>query len=224
MSREPRIYPDSKVEIRGFTARFYDRLMDLITFGRYGRFIRRAIELMKIREDDAVLDIGCGTGRNACLMASYLGEGGSLLGLDVSDEMGGQFRKRCAAFPNVSWERKRVDLPLELDGSFDRALISFVLHGFPHEVRGVVLDNVHRALKPGGTLFLLDYPPFDLDKAPFHIRSGFRLVECPYAFDFIERDWNAIFREHGFEPHVAGTFFGGYVHLLAGTRNGDGAA
>ncbi len=218
MTREPKIYPKSKVEIRGFTARFYDRLMDLVTLGGYGRFIRRAIALMEIGEHDVVLDLGCGTGRNACLMASYLGEGGSLLGLDISEEMGRQFRKRCAKFPNVRWEKRRVDVPLELASAFDRVLISFVLHGFPHETRHVVLDSVFEALKPGGTLYLLDYRPFDLAKAPFHIRTGFRLIECPYAFDFIEKDWNAIFTEHGLEPHVAGLFFGGYVQLLAGTK------
>ena len=139
--RSPRIYPDSKVEIRGLAARFYDRLMDVLTLGRYGHFIRRAVELMKIEMGDAVLDVGCGSGRNACLMASHLGEEGSLLGLDVSDELGRQFKRRCAVFPNVRWDKKRVDLPLQLDQSFDKVLISFVLHGFPHEVRHVVLRS-----------------------------------------------------------------------------------
>ena len=34
---------DSKVEVTGFEAKYYDTLMNLITFGRYPKFIRKAI-------------------------------------------------------------------------------------------------------------------------------------------------------------------------------------
>ena len=67
-------YPKSKVEVKGFTARHYDNLMDIITFGKYSSFIEDAIKLMKIRPDDRIIDLGAGTGRNACLMMKYLSE------------------------------------------------------------------------------------------------------------------------------------------------------
>ncbi len=218
VSARARIYPESKVEVRGLTARFYDRLMDVITLGRYGRFIRRAVDLMEIEPDDNILDMGVGSGRNARLMAKHLGKEGSLLGLDISEELGRSFRKRCAAFPNVGWELGRVDVPLDYDGKFDKVFIAFVLHGFPHEVREVVIENARRALRKGGDFFILDYATFDLKRAPFYLRTGFRLVECPYAFDFIEKNWSAILADHGMEARIVETFFSGCVQLLAGRR------
>ncbi|MCD6296220.1 MAG: hypothetical protein J7M30_03600, partial [Deltaproteobacteria bacterium] len=60
---------DSKVEVTGAEARHYDLLMNLITGGTYPFFIRRVIRDMDIQPDDAILDLGSGSGRNACLMA-----------------------------------------------------------------------------------------------------------------------------------------------------------
>lgn len=65
-------YPESKVEVSGFTARYYDILMDIITFGAYPSLIQKAIRLMEIKPDDRIIDLGAGTGRNACLMMKYL--------------------------------------------------------------------------------------------------------------------------------------------------------
>lgn len=78
-------YPKSKVEIRGFTAKHYDALMNTITMGRYSSFIKEAIQLMKIKSDDKIIDLGSGTGRNACLMVKQLSKRGKLVGLDISD-------------------------------------------------------------------------------------------------------------------------------------------
>lgn len=90
-----RYYPESKVEIDGFAAKKYDALMDIISFGMYERFLRSTIENMEIDDGEAVVDLGCGTGRNACLMRSYIGEKGYLLGLDISDIMKKQFEKNA---------------------------------------------------------------------------------------------------------------------------------
>lgn len=42
-------YPKSKVEIKGLTAKYYDTLMDIITFGTYSSFMQKAIWLMGIK-------------------------------------------------------------------------------------------------------------------------------------------------------------------------------
>jgi len=56
-------YPKSKVEISKFTAKYYDILMDIITFGGYSLFIQKAIQLMSIKSNDRIIDLGAGTGR-----------------------------------------------------------------------------------------------------------------------------------------------------------------
>ncbi len=87
-------YPDSKVEIQGLTAKFYDGVLNLATFGGYSFFIKKAICSMGINRDDKILDFGAGTGRNALLMNKYLSDKGEILGLEISQEMISQFEPK----------------------------------------------------------------------------------------------------------------------------------
>ncbi len=209
-----RIYPDSKVEIQGFMARKYDKIMDVMSFGLYDKFIKRAVKLMQIQPEDNILDLGCGSGRNACLMRGYLSDKGSLIGMDISDEMGDQFKQKCAQYKNVSFSKQRIDIPFELEKPVDKAFISFVIHGFPHEVRLKVIENVYNIIKPGGQFCILDFSEFSLKDMPFYYRIPFKLGECPYAFDFIERDWKTILKEKGFAKFEEHFMFKNYVRLL----------
>ena len=209
-----KIYPDSHVEIQGFMARHYDTVMNLISGGMYAKFIRSAVQAMHLQSGEYVLDLGCGTGRNACLMRPYLGDTGYLLGLDISDEMGEQFKKNCRQYDNVDFRNQRIDVPFEIGKEFDTVFMSFVLHGLPHEVRLKVLDNIHKNLKPGGRFCLLDFSEFKLKEMPVIYRWLFTTFECKYAFDFVERDWEPVFKEKGFEKTEETFWFKNYVRLL----------
>jgi len=55
--------------------------------------------------------------------------------MDISEEMEKQFCSRFKEFTNVSFLKQRIDQSFEFTGTFDKAFISFVIHGFPHEVR-----------------------------------------------------------------------------------------
>lgn len=213
-----KIYPDSQVEIQGFTAKKYDTIMNVMSLGLYAKFIRSAIANMQIRKDDRILDLGCGTGRNVCLMRQYMDGDGYILGLDISDEMGDQFKENCASYENVAFKNQRIDLPLHMEQPFDKAFISFVLHGFPHDVRRQVIRNIYNNLKPGGIFFLLDFAEFSLQEMPFYYRIPFETIECKYAFDFIERDWKAIFSEAGFGDFEEQFWFKHYVRLLSARK------
>jgi len=144
-----KLYKDSRVELTGFAAAHYDSIMNLASLGRYAHFIKKAVSLMQIQPEDKIIDLGCGTGRNAYLMTSYLSEKGGLLGMDISDEMEKQFCSRFKEFTNVSFLKNRVDQPFEFTGTFDKAFISFVIHGFPHEVREKTIQNVADHLSRG---------------------------------------------------------------------------
>lgn len=211
---ESKIYPDSGVELKQFTAKNYDRLMNTVSFGMYKGFINRAIKNMNIQPEDAILDLGCGTGRNAGLMSSYLSENGSVTGLDVSEIMEKQFNKRFSGDKRVQFTRQRVDIPLDLGQQFDKILISFVIHGFPHEVRKTVISNVVNHLKPGGSFLMLDFAEFDMAEMPAFHRFIFKTIECKYAFDFIEKDWKQILGENGFTDFTETFYMKRYVRLL----------
>jgi len=213
-----KFYPDSKVEVQGFSAKFYDHLMNIMTFGGYNTFIKKAIHSMKIDQNDKILDFGAGTGRNALLMNKYLSEKSEILGLEISDYMISQFEKKIRRFDNVKVLKKRIDEPLDYKDEFDKVFISFVLHGFPHQVRKIVIQNAFKALKPGGTFFILDYNEFDLNNMSLIFRIPFKIVECPYAFDFIEKDWKQILSDAEFRDYEEYLFFHKYVRLLGAKK------
>ena len=189
----------SKVEIKGITAKFYDQIMQIGSLGMYGRFLKSAIRKMNIQPDDTILDLGCGTGKNDCLMAEYLGEKGRIVGVDKGEEMIAQFEAKCKDRRNVSLHVQSILEPLPFENEFDKVVMVFVFHGFTQENRKIIAENVYKALKPGGQFILLDFNEFDFKSKPIWFRVGFKAVECPLAFDFIERDWKTIFREWGFD-------------------------
>ena len=213
-----RIYPDSHVEVQGFAARTYDATMNIASFGLYDKFIKAAIAAMEIKEGERILDFGCGTGRNACLMRKQIGESGFIKGMDISEEMEKQFRNNCKNWDNVVYKNQRVDIPFEEDEKFDTIFMSFVLHGFPHEVRQKVLQNIYNNLKPGGRFCLLDFSHFQMQDMPFHYRFLFKTFECKYAFDFVERDWKEILGERGFADFKEEFWFKKYVRLLTAVK------
>ncbi len=209
-----KIYPDSGVELSGFTAKHYDKVINIASFGFYKIFIQKAIKDLEVKSTDKILDLGCGTGRNILLMNKYVSDKSLLTGLDISEDMEKQFDRNCKPFSNINFINKRIDQPFELEQKFDKIFISFVIHGFPHEIRKIIVENAYNNLKPGGTFNILDFAEFDMDKMPFHHRMIFKKIECKYAFDFIARDWKTILKEFGFNKFIESYFFRKYVRLL----------
>jgi ubiquinone/menaquinone biosynthesis C-methylase UbiE len=209
-----KFYPESKVEIQGLTAKYYDHLLNVFSLGFYSRFIRKVISQLKIEQDDYILDLGCGTGRNAQLMNGYLNEKGFVLGIDVSESMGERFKKRFKNCTNAKFMHERIDLPLNCKERFDKVFISFVIHGFPNDIRKIIIDNAYKGLKRGGTFWILDFNEFSLKDMPFYYRIPFTKIECTYAFDFIERDWKKILKDSGFNNFSETPYLKSYVRLL----------
>lgn len=216
--KQGRLYPDSGVELTQFTARHYDRLMNMISGGSYKRFIHKAISDLQIMPDDVIIDLGCGTGRNAALMLEYLEESGKITGIDLSPVMGKQFTRRFEGENRAKFLQKRIDIPFDLAEKADLIFISFVIHGFPHEVRLAIIENVKRHLKPGGTFAILDFAEFEMGLMPAHHRWVFKTFECKYAFDFIEKDWKSILQNSGFTSDSEYFYMKNYVRLLKTTR------
>ncbi len=213
-----KIYPDSGVELNPFISKNYDKVMNIGSVGLYNRFIKRAIRDMQISPGDHILDLGCGTGRNARLMFDYLGKEGEITGLDISEEMQQQFLQKFSGSDRVNFIKQRIDIPFDLAKKFDKVFISFVIHGFPNEIRQVVIKNAFQHLKTGGEFQILDFAEFDMNQMPFLHRKIFKAVECKYAFDYIERDWKKVLKTYGFD-HFKETFYmKRYVRLLRGVR------
>jgi len=208
-------------KFEGLFAKFYDPLINILTFGRYSKVIREVIQLLDIKPCDKILDMGAGTGRNAVLMAKYLSEEGRILGIDVSDDMVEQFRKRTEGLPNVQVEKRAADEELPYREEFDKVFISFLLHGLTREGRRAVLENAYKALKGRGQLFIFDYSQFDMARAPWYVRLFFAAVECQRAYEFIREDLGRMLGECGFVVEREHFFFAGYTKLVVARKGGD---
>jgi len=66
-----------------------------------------------------------------------------------------------------------------LGQQFDKILISFVIHGFPHEIRKTVIQNIlnHFHLKQVGSFFMLDFSEFNMAEMPPLHRFIFKTIE-----------------------------------------------
>ncbi|NOX86057.1 MAG: methyltransferase domain-containing protein [Chlorobi bacterium] len=212
--KKEKIYPDSGVELSPFILKNYDKVMNIGSFGLYKGFIHKAIRQMEIQPDDAILDMGCGTGRNAELMLDYLSEKGSVTGIDLSEIMGVQFNERFKNDKRATFIQSRIDQEFDLNKKFDKVFISFVIHGFPHEIRQTVIRNARNHLKPDGAFIILDFGEFKLDEIPAFHRFIFKTIECKYAFDYVERDWKEILKTFGFSDFKEEHYFKKYVRLL----------
>jgi len=220
MNGKKKLYPDSGVELNPFIAKNYDRVMNAGTLGMYKSFIYKAIHDMNILPGDQILDMGCGSGRNDYIMSRYLNDQGQLTGLDISEHMEKHFHRKFKGDKRMGFINQRIDVPFNLQKKYDKVFISFVIHGFPHEVRNNVIQNAYNHLKPGGSFHILDFAEFDMDKMPGLHRFIFKKIECKYAFDFIERDWKEILNKYSFDNFIEQFYFKKYVRLLSAQKNG----
>lgn len=209
-----KIYSDSKVEIQGFTAKFYDNLLNFVTFSGYSIFIKKAINSININPNDKIIDFGAGTGRNALLMNKQLSEKGGILGLEISELMISQFKGKTKNYKNISVINQRIDQPFELEKKYDKVFISFVFHGFPFEIQKNIIRNAFSTLKEGGEFIILDFNEFIIDKTPLYFRIPFKIIECKYAFEYVKRDWKRILLEFGFDDFKEKLFLKKHIRLL----------
>jgi SAM-dependent methyltransferase len=96
-----------------------------------------------------VLDVGCGSGRLACLIASSTGA--HVDAIDRSSVMIKQAQARCADVANVRWLEGDVldpGLPLAADG-YDAVTALSSLHHMPLDT---ALDRLATLVRPGGAL------------------------------------------------------------------------
>jgi len=204
----------SKVEIGPREARYYDIFLNLLSLGQYSHLIKGVVEKMGIKPGQSILDLGSGTGKNDCFMAEKVGSHGKIVGLDISDKMLSRARKRCCKYPDVTFKKQRIELTLPYKEEFDKAFISFVLHGFENDQKLGIINNALQALKPGGAFYILDYSEFDLEKVWFPFRRAFTRWECQLAGEFLKLDIKQMLHSQGFTDSEEEFFSKGYLRLL----------
>ena len=210
--------PRSRVEVGPEGARHYDRFMNVVSLGYYPHLIKRVVDKMDIQPGQSIVDLGSGTGRNDCLIAQKIGPRGSILGLDISNEMLALSRKRCQSYPNIEFREQRIETPLTYQQEFDKVFLSFVLHGFEDAQKLKIIRNAYQALKPGGVFCVLDYNEFNLERLWFPLRWGFIRGECQLALEFLRLDLKGMLSSQQFTSFEEELFLRGHVRLLKAAK------
>ncbi len=110
------------------------------------------LDMMDLRPDSRILDLGCGTGWATRLLAARA-PNGHAIGLDISEEMIRHARDHGDNPPNVNFRVLAGDRFPFHDGVFTHCLSIESLYYHP-DIRAT-LREVHRVLAPGGRAFLM---------------------------------------------------------------------
>ncbi|WP_423059381.1 class I SAM-dependent methyltransferase [Brevibacterium linens] len=118
--------------------------------------LRRFLRRTGIEDGMAVLDVGCGTGEFAVLIAQTR-PGASPVGLDPDPAVLDVARARFVrAGVDVDLRQGTIESVVFEPGSFDRIVSTFVLHHLSTDEKSSMLAASLRLLRPGGQLHVTD--------------------------------------------------------------------
>jgi len=117
--------------------------------------VRRQAEWCGLKPGLRVLDAGCGPGRVSAILNGMVQPGGSVLGVDYSEERIRYARRHYGEEETIRFRTHDLRTPLTGEGPFDLVWVRFVLeYNF---VEGPdIVRHLTDALRPGGTLCLMD--------------------------------------------------------------------
>lgn len=131
----------------------YDAATRAMSLGRDAAWKARLIELLPDRPRPLCVDLACGTGDLAFLLARRYPEG-RIVGVDLTGPMLDIARERNR-FPNVSFLRQDMCALSFRDESVDIVTGGYALRNAPNLAQA--LAGVGRILRPGGTAAFLDF-------------------------------------------------------------------
>lgn len=145
-------------EIFNRIAPVYDQLNNALSFGQHRIWKLMTVKWSQPKLGDRGLDICCGSGDLAQLLARKVGTTGQVVGLDFSREQLAIARQRAtreSPLLSIDWiEGDALNLPFE-DGTFDCATMGYGLRNVTDIPR--CLLELHRVLKLGATVGILDF-------------------------------------------------------------------
>jgi len=190
----------------------YDFLEPVLLLGKQAEYDSQIVTLLKLKELDSVLDLGCGTGVLTRMIADQLdsGAGGVSIGIDAAAKMIRVARKKrqndTCRFEVAAAE----DLPFE-DETFDAAVSSLFFHHVPLDLKEKALSEAFRVLVPGGKLVIADMhtPTTWMGALVSHVSRWFFVQ--PQIGENIRGVLPQLIEKAGFQPPVHVSTYFGYI-------------
>ena len=176
-------------------SKVYD-LLDVIYFSNYEKSPRKVV-LESIDEQDKILDLCTGTATSAINIAKAK-TNIKIVGVDLSKDMlkVAKDKVKRAGIRNIKlYQMDATQLKFK-SNSFDKVLLSLILHELDEELADKIIMEAKRVLKDNGEIIITEWEPSQqLSKkilfAPLHY------LEPKSYRKFIKKDLYSYFESHG---------------------------
>ena len=194
-------------------------LVNLILFGNYRRLHDAALTQLGETLPGATLQVACVYGDLTTRLAQVVAaDGGTLDVVDVLPIQLQNLRRKLqpeSAARLLTMNSAQLQLP---DSSYDRALLFFLLHEQPLDVRRRTLREVFRVVKPGGKIVVVDYArPRWWHPLRYPLRLVLPKLE-PFALDLWRNEIVTWCPAAAASPVQTQSFFGGLYRMTTFTR------
>lgn len=208
------------IELYRKRARNYDvtaNLYYLIGFREWA-YREKAVKALNLGNGDTVVEIGCGTGLNFELLQRFIGPDGKIIGVDLTDSMIAQAKKRVKEneWSNVELivcDAAEYEFPDSVDGILSTFAITLI------QEYDKVIKNGARALTAGKRFVILDL------KLPSNWLSYFArlgvFITKPFGVSIemaSRHPWESL-NEYLKNPTM-NELYGGFSYIATGERRG----
>ena len=134
----------------------YDFLNSLLSLGIHKGWRKKCVNILKSKQPKVILDVATGTGDFA-IECSKLNPT-KVIGVDISEGMmsfGREKLKKLKLDSLITLENGNAETLSFDDNTFDAIVVGFGVRNFQNLEKG--LANLHRILKPGGQLVILEF-------------------------------------------------------------------
>ena len=144
------------------------------TMQMLAQYAAEAVAASHLKSTATVLDVACGPGTLALMIARHVGH---VHGIDFSESMLAIFRQNIArdGHHNITIRHGDAQILPYSDEMFDAAFSMFGLMFFPDRSHGFA--EIHRTLKPGGSIAVTSWAPVDQSPAMQAMFGALRAIK-----------------------------------------------